>query len=118
MSGQGQINFTILFAVRGVHREDGVEVPTGSMDDLVERDGCKGDDGVGGVFFIHDLDEEVLLAIEGGVEGLIPDGVLAGVLVDESLLERLGVLEVESEAEVRVLLAKGLLEWKDAEGRN
>lgn len=92
MSGQGQSNFTVLFAVRGVDREDGVEVPTWGMDDLIEGDGCKGNDGVGSVFFIHDLDEEVLLAVEGDVEGLVPDWVLAGVLVDEGLLEGFGVL--------------------------
>lgn len=117
MSCQGQSNFTVLFAVRSVDREDGVEVSTGGMDDLVEGDGCKGNDGVGSIFFIHDLDEEVLLAIERGVEGLVPDGVLAGVLVDEGLLEGLGVFKVKGEAEVRVLLAKGLLKGMGIEGR-
>lgn len=116
MSGQGQSNFTVLFAVRGVDGEDGIEVPTGSMDDLVERDGCKGNDGVGSVFLIHDLDEEVLLTVEGGVEGLVPNRVFASVLVNESLLEGLGVLEVEGEAEIRVLLAKGLLKGKEEKG--
>lgn len=112
MSGQGEGDLAVLLAVGCVDREDGVEVSTGGMDDLVDRDGGKGNDGVGSGLLIHDLDEEVLLAVERDVEGLVPDGVLASILVDEGLLEGLGVLEIEGEAQVGVLLAKGLLDGR------
>lgn len=108
MSGQGEGDLTVLLAVGCVDREDGVEVSTGGMDDLVEGDGGEGNDGIGSVLLVHDLDEEVLLAVKRDIERLVPDRVLAGILVDEGLLEGLGVLEVEGEAEVGVLLAKGL----------
>lgn len=108
VGSQGQVDLTLGFAAGGVDFKDTVEGSAGGMDDLVDGDGGKGNDGVGGGLLIHDLDKELWLAGEGEGERLVPGGGLAGILVDVSLLERFGVLEVGRELNIGVLLADGL----------
>lgn len=105
---QGQVDLTLLLAIRGVDIKDAVHGTAGSVDDLVDGDGRKGNDSIGSGLLVHDLDVELGLALQREVEGLVPDGVLAGVLVDKSLLERLYIVEVERELDIGILLAKGL----------
>lgn len=106
--GQGQGDLALLLASRGVDGEGSVQDTTGSVDDLAQVDGGKTDHGIGSSLLVHDLEEEFGLTIQGNSEGLVPDRVLAGILVDKSLLERLGVGDVERELKVGVLLADSL----------
>lgn len=105
---QGQGDLALLLAGGGVDGEGSVQDTAGSVEDLAQIDGCKTDNSISGGLLVHDLEEELGLAVEGHVESLVPDRVLATVLVNESLLDRLGVADIEGELEVRVLLADGL----------
>lgn len=105
---QGQGHLALLLAVGGVDGEGSVQDTAGSVKDLAQIDGGKTDNSISGGLLVHDLEEELGLAVEGHVESLVPDRGLATVLVNKSLLDRLGVVDIEGELEVRVLLADGL----------
>jgi len=46
--------------------------------------------------------------IQGNVEGLVPNWVLACILVDKGLLKGFGAGNIQGELEIGILLAKGL----------
>lgn len=108
VGNQGQVNLALGLAAGGVDIKDTVERAARSVDDLVDGDGGKGDDGVGGGLLVHNLDIELGFAGENKREGLVPGGGLARILVDKSLLERFGVVEVGREPNIGILLADGL----------
>ena len=78
------------------------------MDNLVDGDRSEGNNCIGSGLLVHDLDKELGLACKRDAKGLVPSRGLAGILVDKGLLERLWVVEIESELEVGVLLAERL----------
>jgi len=108
MTDDSHVELASVFATGAEEFKETVHLAAWRIEDLVQWDGGETNNGISHLLIVQYLDKKLRFIVITHVEGLVPIGGLARVLLDLSLLECPGVSEIESELAVWIVLSKAL----------